>query len=115
LGGSIPLLRPVSFKQTNVIYDAVIEHFGFTHLSASERLRALIDLPAQDLVENVSPSLRVAPVIDAEIIPSEPTFQAILDRSFSMPGEAWCERILVGYTELDVRIVPLLLDPTDED
>lgn len=114
LGGSIPLLRPVSLKQADAIYDSVIKHFGFTGLSPSKRLEALIKLPAQDLLESLPTSIRLSPVIDSDIIPSEPTFESIADGSFSMPGETWCENILVGYTKLDVSLVLFLLGRTNE-
>lgn len=109
MSGTNILLTPLPIEAHEKGYEAVIRAWGFDKLSPEDRVKAIIETPAAELVakypRNVPPSFAV----DGDIIPTAPTIAQISDKSAAVypVGKSWCKELLIGDAQHDVLPYPL--------
>lgn len=97
----VPLPAPRDVHEAN--YLQVIEILGLKDAPVEERIKALLEQPANDLVNKLP--LSSLPAVDGDTVQTAPTFAQVADRDSNVPkGKAWCEDLLVGDTQMDVSL-----------
>jgi hypothetical protein len=85
------------------IYGKAIAALGLSNASAEERVKALLDMPGEQLVAQLPPGI-VAPALDGDLILPGTTYAEIGKPGSSfIPGKEWCQDLLIGDNEMDVR------------
>ena len=114
---AIPTWQPVSFigclstdliSVEDVLYrDGHIKRLYVRHIVVfSERVAAILEMPASELISKLPPSILTAPAVDGDIISSALTYTQVGSlESTDLPGKSWCSDLLIGDAEADVRIV----------
>lgn len=95
----IPPPAPRDVHEAN--YQQVIEILGVKEASVEERIKAILETPAEELVDKLPPSS--LPAVDGDTVQTAPTFAQVSDRDSNVPkGKAWCKDLLVGDMQMDV-------------
>lgn len=104
LGGTFLMMRPATEKAADSAYEGIMRTLGISGLSPSERLEALLGMPKEKLVEEITPELvSLGPVVDHEFIPMRATFGNLGDElEFPIPGKKWCHRLFSVDSQFDV-------------
>lgn len=104
MSGQNILLTPLPYEVHEKGYETAIKAWGFDKLSPEERIKAIIESPAAELVEKMPPNVAPNFAVDGDLIPNPPTFAQISDKSTtSYPvGKSWCKEILIGDAQHDV-------------
>ncbi|KAF2636651.1 carboxylesteras-like protein [Massarina eburnea CBS 473.64] len=108
-GGAVLLFKPIPEAVTEAAYKSVIEAFGLADKSPEERVKALLNLPIDDLWQKVPLGTPLIPYVDGETVPGEPSFLSVSsqqdDPSFPIPGRKWCSALMIGDSKLDASIL----------
>ena len=106
------MVKPLESSVAEFAYSKLVEALDLKDLSAAERIKTLAEMPARELLAKAPPTLPLVPIMDGEIIPGMPSFDAVsskeIHETYPMPGKKWCKSLLVGDSQLDVRTHPLL-------
>ena len=98
------------------VADAVIELKNYEALDVTERAQHLAEMPRSDTSQTVQLSLNPierAPLVEpAARVPDPASFDARRGRSDVKLSSRGCEEILFGQTEIDLRGLEQLLDPS---
>jgi hypothetical protein len=87
-------------------YQDAIKAWGLADKTPEERIKALLETPAQDLITKLPPSVPTALAIDGDLIPNGPTFAEIGDKAKPYPkGHIWCKELLIGDAQIDVSVL----------
>lgn len=80
-----------------------MDALGLADAPAEERVKALLEMPGQELISKLPPSVLTAPAIDDDLVRSGVTYEELgkLD-SEVLPGIKWCQELLIGDAEIDV-------------
>lgn len=104
MSGTSLFMKPLPPPVSEFVYASVIELFGLKELSATEQVKALLELPVEKLL-SVPPGVPLMPVID-ESLQSALTFKQMSSRehdpSLDLPGRKWCKELLIGDCQFDV-------------
>ncbi|KAJ5714650.1 uncharacterized protein N7483_011831 [Penicillium malachiteum] len=108
-GSSLPVIAlPYVAHEAN--YDRAISALGLTDATPEERIKALLEIPGEELVLKLAPSTRTAAAIDGDFIRPGVTFNEISKPgSELLPGKTWCQDLLIGCNELDSSILAFLM------
>ncbi|PCH02393.1 Carboxylesterase, type B [Penicillium occitanis (nom. inval.)] len=111
MSGQNILLTPLPYEVHEQGYQTAIKAWGFDKLSPEERIKAILESPAAELVEKMPPNVAPNFAIDGDLIPNPPTFAQISDKSAaSYPvGKSWCKQILIGDAQHDTSIFGIRL------
>ena len=105
-GGAVLLFKPIAFEAAEPSYQKIIEAFGLTDKSPEERIKALLQIPMDDLWQKVPMGLPLLPTFDGETVPGMPDFEIVSSQddnpAFLMPGRKWCSALMLGESKLDV-------------
>jgi hypothetical protein len=111
MSGNTLMMRPLPPPLSEFVYSTIMQSLGLGALSRADRVKALLKIPIEKIIEAGASGLPVLPVQDNDAVPCAPTFSQIgskaEDPSLSMPGRSWCKELLIGDCQFDVRI-PLL-------
>lgn len=104
MSGQNILTTPLPYEVHENSYEMAIKAWGFDKMSREERIKAIIESPAAELVEKMPPNVSPSFAVDGDLIPTPPTFAQISDKSStSYPmGKSWCKEILIGDAQHDV-------------
>lgn len=106
MSGSSLMLKPLPLPVTEFAYASVLKALDIENLSGPERVKFLLESPIEKLLESVSPSIPLMPVVDGELIPGVGTLLQISnkvdDPALPMPGRQWCKSLLTGDCQFDV-------------
>ncbi|KAJ5760370.1 carboxylesterase [Penicillium odoratum] len=109
MAGTSCLLQalPNIFHEEN--YANAIAALGLSDVSSEERLKALLEMPGEDLVARLPPSISFAPALDGDLILPGATYTEIGKPSSNLlPGKEWCQDLLIGDNEIDASIFEFL-------
>lgn len=111
MSGTNLLISPMPLAVHEQGYKAAIKAWGLDGLSPEDRVKAILDTPASELVAKLPPTVPIGLAADGDAIPTPPSFARISDRSSSgyLHGISWCEEILIGDAQHDVRLALLLM------
>lgn len=97
-------MQALSYEEHEENYKLAIAALGLTDSSAEDRVKALLEIPGQELFAKLPPSVRYTPVLDNDIVISGVTHSAVgSPESKTLPGKEWCKDLLIGDAEVDVR------------
>lgn len=103
LAGSFLMMRAGDFKVAEKACEAVLKDLGLDHLSASERIKSLLELDPSEFLDKVTPNMLLGPVVDNDMIPGVASFSHIADeRGLPLPGKGWCHRLMSVDCAFDV-------------
>lgn len=106
MSGTSLLSKAIDYKEHEQNYESAINALGLADMSSSERVAAILEMPASELISKIPPSILTAPAVDGDIISSALTYTEIgILESNILPGKSWCSDLLIGDAEADVRIV----------
>jgi hypothetical protein len=104
------LLPPLPVSKHEENYKEAIAALGLGHFPVDERIKALMDIPAQEIASRLPRSVLAAPAIDGDIITECPTFADLATPNNGYPkGNVWCQKLLVGDAQMDVSGLALVL------
>jgi hypothetical protein len=84
-------------------YRMAIQSWGFSDLTPEQRIRALLETPAEELVSTLGANVQLALAIDGDTIPQNCTYESTGNiKDTSLPGKIWCKDILLGSASMDV-------------
>lgn len=106
MSGTNLLMIPFSLSVHEQGYQDAMKAWGLADAPPEERIKALLERPAQDLIANLPPTVPIGLAVDGNLIPSMPTFEEIGDKGKSYPkGKTWCKELLIGDAQIDVSIL----------
>lgn len=103
MSGTSLLVQALPYDAHEDNYKRAMEALGMTASSAEERVEALLDMPGQELIAKLPPSVLTAPAIDGDLVRPGVTYAELgkLDSDI-LPGNSWCRELLIGDAEIDV-------------
>ncbi|KAF1996665.1 alpha/beta-hydrolase [Amniculicola lignicola CBS 123094] len=111
-GGAVLLFKPIPAAVAEIAYQTVINAFGLADKTPEERIKALLEVPVDDLWQKIPPATPLLPSIDGDTVPGEPSFLSVSskedDPSFTIPGRKWCASMMIGESKLDANIIAWL-------
>lgn len=103
MSGTSLLIQPLSYEMHEENYQKAMAAIGLENAPAEDRVKALLEMPGQELVTKLPPSVRFVPALDGSFIQSGVTYAQIGKRDSTMlPGKDWCKELLIGDAEVDV-------------
>ncbi|GKZ32646.1 hypothetical protein AbraIFM66950_002171 [Aspergillus brasiliensis] len=91
-------------------YQHAMSALGLQNATSDERIKALLELPGQDLLAKLPPSVLSAPAVDGDMVPSAATYAQVADRASDIPrGKQWCHDLLIGDAQCDINILAILM------
>ncbi|KAI9926750.1 hypothetical protein MW887_003844 [Aspergillus wentii] len=112
MGGTSLLMKPLPPPVTEWIYAGVLKALGLSDLSVKDRIEALLNLPATDILTKVPPTFPLIPALDGDVVHSNLTFADWRNGAASnLPGYSWCKRAMIGDCQYDGSILAYMLLP----
>jgi len=106
MSGTTLLVKPLPPPVSEFVYESVLEIFGLKDLSPADRIKALLEIPAEKLATSIPPTLPLLPVVDQELIFGPTSFKEVTTKQqvpgLYVPGHKWCEELLIGDCQFDV-------------
>lgn len=99
LSGSPLMMRPLPSFVANGVYKEVMTILGFQHLPVAERILALSEMPAAELLQKLPPGLPFLPVLDGCTIKKDTKFSDLASNKAELPENI---NILIGSCDMDV-------------
>lgn len=107
MSGSFLQTPPPSDEEHDRNYVEATEALGLTHATPEERIKALLEQPAQDIVSQLPSSILTAARVDEELVQPKPSFADVDNPgSFVPQGKLWCPHLMVGNAQMDVSLSP---------
>lgn len=94
-------MNPRPLETAEATYSTIVEALAVDgRASPQGRITALINTPPEVLAAKIDPRIMFSPLVDGDLIESEPTFEAINTRP------PWkntsCKAVMVGFSPFDV-------------
>ncbi|OAL25855.1 hypothetical protein AYO20_10317 [Fonsecaea nubica] len=109
-GGScllVPVFTPADQERT---YQQVLSILGLENLDVDQRIQKLLNLPMDEVIAKLPPSVAFLPTVDGDVVPVQPTFAGVADQSDqSMPGKQWVDALMIGNSEFDASVLGFML------
>ncbi|OJJ01739.1 hypothetical protein ASPVEDRAFT_83267 [Aspergillus versicolor CBS 583.65] len=114
MSGTYFLSQPLPYEVHEQNYKKAISALGLSNSSSpEERIKALLEMPAADVVAQLPPSILSSPAIDGDIVPSTPSHSETASTTSDAPrGKNWCEDLMVGDAQIDASIIAFLFPDT---
>ncbi|KAL4898094.1 Alpha/Beta hydrolase protein [Aspergillus ambiguus] len=110
MSGSYFLMQCLPYDVHEKNYQQAIAALGLTNASPDERVKTLLEMPGQDLIGKLPPSVLAAPAVDGDMVSSVGSFAETADRSSSVPkGKEWCKDLMIGDAQMDASIMSILM------
>ena len=104
MGGTPLLVKPILPSVAESIYSLVLEKMGLTTKSPEDRVRTLIKTEPEDFLEKLPPGLPLLPLVDGDVLSTVENFAQWSEKDGPpYPGTKWCESIMIGDSQMDVR------------
>lgn len=108
MSGTNLLMIPFPLSVHEQGYEDAMKAWGLADATPEERIKALLERPAQDLISKLPPTVSIGFAVDGDLIPTMPTFEEIGDKGKSYPkGKTWCKELLIGNAQIDVGILQM--------
>ncbi|KAJ5674410.1 alpha/beta-hydrolase [Penicillium maclennaniae] len=109
MSGTSLFVQALPFNVHEENYANAIAALGLTDLTAEDRLKALLNMPSHELLAKLPPSILVAPAIDSEIVLPGVTYTELGKKDSNvLPGNSWCQDLLIGDAEADASILQVV-------
>ncbi|KAI1843768.1 hypothetical protein JX265_001062 [Neoarthrinium moseri] len=112
MGGSSLLMPPATAEYQEWIYSRVLELLGIKEATPSERIRALVEAPVEQLISKLSPPLPYRPMIDHDLIKFPVTYDMVSQQrsNATVPGHTWLKGLMVGDCQFDASSMAFFMD-----
>ncbi|KAJ5812667.1 carboxylesterase [Penicillium riverlandense] len=109
MSGSFFLTPPQSDEEHDLNYLKAMKALDLMDATPEERIKVLLERPAQDIVSQLPSSILTAPRVDEELVHPKPSFADVDNPgSFVPQGKLWCPHLMVGNAQMDSTIFRLL-------
>ncbi|KAL3463902.1 Alpha/Beta hydrolase protein [Aspergillus heterothallicus] len=109
MSGTYFLTQPLPYEVHEQNYQKALEALGLSNSAPEDRIKALLDMPADEIVSRLPPSILAVPAIDGDIVPSAPTHAATGRSTSDEPrGKNWCNELVIGDAQMDASIIAFL-------
>ncbi|KAJ6133836.1 hypothetical protein N7523_000158 [Penicillium sp. IBT 18751x] len=109
MSGTSLFVQALPFDVHEENYANAIAALGLTDLTTGDRLKALLNMPSHELLAKLPPSTLVAPAIDSEVVLPDVTYTALGKKDSNvLPGNSWCQDLLIGDAEADASILQVV-------
>ncbi|KAL4865049.1 hypothetical protein BDV12DRAFT_200513 [Aspergillus spectabilis] len=108
MGGTSSLIPPLPEEVTEASYKAIVGRLGLGALPTSERVKALVEMDAQELFSAIGPSGPLLPSIGGVVGSKSHTYADIYQGPsgpLDLPGRQWCDAIMIGDCQMDASIL----------
>ncbi|WAO90085.1 Carboxylesterase [Fusarium falciforme] len=107
LAGAPPLMTPPPLETAELPYQQVLKALEVEGGSPAKRIQALKDASPEYLSAKIDKGIMFTPLVDGKLIPSQPTFDAILNGNPPWKNTS-CEAAFVGYAPLDASVLGIM-------
>lgn len=110
MSGTNLLMSPLPAQVTESTYKTITERLGLSSLSPSERVKTLVQMDSDTILSAVRPSNALLPSMGGVLNVKPHTYAEIyqgLAGPLDLPGRSWCQEIMVGDCQFDVRTAPV--------
>lgn len=106
MSGSTLLMGPSPMGRAEPSYMKAVKALELDSLSAQERIERLVSMDGHRLrstlfERGVAPQVSI-PLVDGDICPTSVDFKAVMEGTLKIPGEQWCESLILGDCNFDV-------------
>lgn len=109
MSGTSLLSKAITYEEHEKKYNDAMAALGLSTLSSAERIKAILEMPASELISKLPPSISPTPAVDSDIVIPGMTYAEIGNsESTLLPGKSWCSDLLIGDAEVDVRVIRFL-------
>ncbi|KAJ9288700.1 hypothetical protein DTO021C3_3729 [Paecilomyces variotii] len=109
MSGTYLLLPPLEYNVQEENYKAAIAALGLEDKTVEERIKVLLETPAQEVITKLPPSIALTPAVDGDLIPSGISFSQTEDRNSKvLRAKEWCKDLLIGDAQIDASITAFL-------
>lgn len=116
MSGNTLMLKPLPPPVAEFVYSSIMQILGLGALSGPERVKALLQIPVEKIIETGASGLPLLPVVDNDSVPCAPTFAQLGSKSddpaLSMPGRTWCKELLIGDCQFDASQISTFVKET---
>ncbi len=103
MSGDTTLRRPRTMEWQNKLYQANLKLLGLENATVDARKTELFNLSASEITAKLPAFQNWSPTVDGNFIPSEVTLGMLADAKSLVGKPVWCDAIMVGDVEHDVR------------
>ena len=104
LSGTCLALQPLPYVAHEANYEKAIAALGLSDLTPEERIKTLLEIPGEELVAKLPPSVMHAVAVDGDLVLPGANFHELAKpESDFLAGKEWCQDLLIGGLEFDVR------------
>uniref|UniRef100_A0A9P3ENT3 Carboxylic ester hydrolase n=1 Tax=Aspergillus pseudoviridinutans TaxID=1517512 RepID=A0A9P3ENT3_9EURO len=105
MSGSYFMTPPLSLDAHEEGYRQAMKALGLADMTPEQRLRVLLDNPAQELMSKIPPTVPIAFATDGELIPSAMTFAQTKSYGGMKPeADGACIDLMIGNAQMDASI-----------
>ncbi|KAL3477482.1 Alpha/Beta hydrolase protein [Aspergillus californicus] len=110
MSGTYFLTQPLPYEAHEENYQKAISALGLSDIASPEdRVKALLEIPAADIVARLPPSILAVPAIDGDLVPSAPSHAQTSSMASDVPkGKNWCHDLMIGDAQMDASIIAFL-------
>ncbi|KAJ1706347.1 carboxylesterase [Aspergillus flavus] len=110
MSGSYLFTQALPYDIHEQNYRQAILALGLESASTEERIQALLEKPAQELIASLPPSILAAPAVDGDLVASTATHAQTADRTSDLSEKRnWCTELMIGDCQMDASIVGLIM------
>ncbi|KAK5054420.1 hypothetical protein LTR84_001310 [Exophiala bonariae] len=113
LGGTSLLMKPLPPFVADYAYKRVADALDLGSMDAGERVKGLLEIPAEELLAKCTPDIPLLPVLDSPLLTSNVTHADWRNGRARgrLPGLTWCESLLIGDCGFDGSIFSYMIQP----
>ncbi|KAL2856175.1 Alpha/Beta hydrolase protein [Aspergillus pseudodeflectus] len=109
MSGTYFLTQPLPYEAHEQNYQKAVSALGLSGAAPEVRIKALLEIPAEDIVSRLPPSILAVPAVDGDIVPSAPSRAETGRSNSSEPrGKNWCHELMIGDAQMDASIIAFL-------
>lgn len=98
------MLKPLSPSAAEASYNSILQTLGLENASTEERIRRLLTISPNELVEKTPMTTPLTPFVDNDIVPHAPTFADLQNNNLKALTNTWCEELLTGSCAHDGNV-----------
>lgn len=116
MSGTSLLVQALPYEMHEENYKTAMAALGLADAPSEERVKTLLEMAGDELIAKLPPTVLVAPALDSDLVLPGVTYTELGKlNSKALPGNSWCQDLLIGDAEIDVRAYALaassLTDP----
>ncbi|KAL2809418.1 Alpha/Beta hydrolase protein [Aspergillus granulosus] len=115
MSGTYFLTQPLPYEAHEQNYQKAMAALGLSNTAPGERIKTLLEMPAEEIVSRLPPSILAVPAIDGDIVRSAPSHAETGRADSNEPqGKNWCHELMIGDAQMDASIIAFLYPQTKD-